>query len=38
MVRVNSMFNVKDEADAQQVKQMARQLIEQSRFKIFEYE
>jgi hypothetical protein len=29
------MFNVKDEADAQQVKQMARQLIEQS---IFEYE
>lgn len=35
MVRVNSMFNVKDEADAQLVKQMARQLIEQS---IFEYE
>ena len=31
MVRINSMFNVKDEADAQQVKQMARQLIEQSR-------
>ena len=31
MVRVNSMFNVKDEADAQQVKQMARQLIEYSR-------
>ncbi len=35
MVRINSMFNVKDEADAQLVKQMARQLIEQS---IFEYE
>ena len=31
MVRINSMFNVKDDADAQQVKQMARQLIEQSR-------
>ena len=31
MVRINSMFNVKDEADAQLVKQMARQLIEQSR-------
>ena len=31
MVRINSMFNVKDEADAQQVKQMARQLIEKSR-------
>ncbi len=31
MVRINSMFNVKDEADVQLVKQMARQLIEQSR-------
>ena len=31
MVRINSMFYVKNEADALQVKQMAQQLIEQSR-------
>lgn len=31
MVRINSLFYVRDEADAEQVKQIAQQLIEQSR-------
>ena len=31
MVRINSLFYVKAEADAKQVKQIAQQLIEQSR-------
>lgn len=31
MVRINSLFYVKNEADAQQVKQIAQQLIEKSR-------